>query len=248
MEQKINVEQPDETAILQENSENENCNKPTCSEIKNNDLVDEITSKCAVDVVNNVLSDVNGSTGKFKSQAELLKAYKNLEAEFTRKSQKLKELEKALSEKDGVDSDVEDAKEQTEITPSYLKEDWELKVGEFLENNPNAKNFASEICELILSDKQVANSTSPLETAWQIIASKNYVDKTSIILDDDFIDNYVLKNKEVLDKVMSKYFRENINSATPVLINGECASEFSVAKKNKPLSFEDAKAEATKLF
>ena len=248
MEQINNVEQPSKEEILNENLKIENCNIPTCSEINSSELVDEITAKCVVDAKNGVLDDNYGSTGKFKSQNELLKAYKNLEAEFTRKSQKLKELEKVLTEKKAIESDICESKNEVNETPIYLTDNWEERVSEFLENNPNAKGFASEICELILSDKLVANGTSPLETAWQIIASKNCVDKKSIISDDDFIDNYVLNNKEILDKVISKFIKENVNSATPVLINNRCASEFSVAKKNKPLSFEDAKAEATKLF
>lgn len=44
---------------------------------------------------NRALSEAQGSTGKFKDVPSLLEAYNNLQAEFTRKCQRLSELEKA---------------------------------------------------------------------------------------------------------------------------------------------------------
>ncbi len=220
MEQEKIVEQP-ELEI----------NEPIYSEMKENET--------EVDEINSLL----GSTGKFKSQKELLKAYQNLEAEFTRKSQKLKELEKTLSEKT-----VNDEVEKNNETPKYLNDDWAQSVGKFLEENPSAKSFASEICELVINDNQVASSACPLETAWQIVASKNFIDKKALTCDNEFINDYVLNNKELLNKVVKHYIENNLASKAPVLISNVGASEFSVAKKFKPKSFEDAKFEAEKLF
>jgi len=205
-------------------------NAPTNSEI--------INSKKEVEEINYI----DGSTGKFKSQSDLLKAYQNLEAEFTRKSQKLKELEKSLSESEDKQH------EEAEVTPVYLNEDWSEKVSEFLTQNPNAKNYASEICEMVLNDKQIAESNCPLDTAWQKIATKNFVDKNSIISDSEFVENFILNNEKLIDKIVSKYISENLAFSSPVVISGESASEFSVAKKIKPKNFDEVKVEAEKIF
>ena len=45
--------------------------------------------------------EVNGSLGKFKDAESLLSAYNNLQAEFTRKCQKLSQLQKLLGENGG---------------------------------------------------------------------------------------------------------------------------------------------------
>ena len=58
----------------------------------------------------------NGSLGKFKSVDALMKAYEELEAEFTRRSQRLKALEKSKAEPAEVQ--VQEKQSGTEEGPS----------------------------------------------------------------------------------------------------------------------------------
>ena len=62
-------------------------------------------------------TDVGSMLGKFKDATSLLNAYTNLQAEFTRKSQKLKELEKM------VDADSLSPKESALQNQSNLEDD-----------------------------------------------------------------------------------------------------------------------------
>lgn len=135
-----------------------------------------------------------GSTGKFKSEAELLKAYQNLEAEFTRKSQKLKELERqiAASEQEGE------------------------KAQNLLEAKTEGKNES--------------------------------FDKASIILDDDFLNNFVYNDDEIVSTIIKNYFKQNKVSSAPAVISGASEPAFSVAKKEKPKTLAEARSEAEKLF
>ena len=68
----------------------------------------------------------NREIGKFKNPEELLRAYGLLEKEFTKKSQRLKELENAIA------------------TPFKTEEDWKVAVDKFFERTPSAKPFAKE--------------------------------------------------------------------------------------------------------
>lgn len=81
--------------------------------------------------------------GKFESVDALLNAYKSLEAEFTRRSQRLKELEegnKAQNMPDGALS--RDAKQDREDFVNAAKNDVEVKeavIGEYLKTVFNGK-------------------------------------------------------------------------------------------------------------
>ena len=70
-------------------------------------------------------SSLSGSQfGKFKDANSLLTAYNNLQAEFTKKCQKLSELEKEKLQ------EVENNN-----IPIFDKEDWQTKVSTFLNSN-----------------------------------------------------------------------------------------------------------------
>lgn len=80
------------------------------------------------------------TTSRFKTPDELLKAYECLEKEFTKRSQKLKALEKELSEK--APSNV-----------AYAQNDWQQKVDDFFESRPEIAPFKKEIAEEILKKR-----------------------------------------------------------------------------------------------
>ena len=84
------------------------------------------------------------TTSRFKTPDELLKAYECLEKEFTKRSQKLKALEKELSEK--APSNV-----------AYAQNDWQQKVDDFFESRPEIAPFKKEIAEEILKNDLGSN-------------------------------------------------------------------------------------------
>ena len=79
-------------------------------------------------------ADVSTSVPKFKSERELAEAYTRLEKEFTRRSQKLKALEKELAQAKAARADIEQTipetrgmdsiseREREEIINSYILE------------------------------------------------------------------------------------------------------------------------------
>ena len=179
-------------------------------------------------------SEGSNKFGKFASADELFSAYKNLEAEFTKKAQKLAELEKQKEA------------DNTQSVPAYEKEDWFKIVHEFYEQNPKAKGFEEEISKIILSDKQIACSKSPLDDAWQIIKSEKFRTEDEIASDNDFLDKYVLNNPYVQESVLKTYL-ENMKQA-PALISSSKGKQINIAIREKPKTFEDARAQVENLF
>ena len=80
--------------------------------------------------------------GKFKDATSMLKAYKSLEAEFTRKSQRVSELEKMLFTKSQASEKVDALNESNENVVSsenandglLESEEWKARVNGFFEN------------------------------------------------------------------------------------------------------------------
>ena len=132
------------------------------------------------------------SIGKFKDAESLLEAYNNLQAEFTRKCQKLAQYEK----------------ENLSPQPVYKDKDWQQKVSDFLASHSEAKPFASEISQKILENPSIYNGENALNLAWAEIISKKYRPVEQLVNDDKFIEDYVLSNEQIRQKVLSNYIAD----------------------------------------
>src|SRR5574344_1951656 len=140
--------------------------------------------------------------GKFKTVESMQKAYENLEKEFTKKCQRVKELEKAETENITI--------------PEYAKEDWQEKVENFFETNSNAKIYASEISDVLKTDEE-------------------------LIKDENFLNNYILQNSEVKEKVFQEYLTNLLNKKSVPLMMQNKGSNFTVVASSKPKSLKEAK-------
>lgn len=100
------------------------------------------------------------SYGKFKTALELKNAYEKLEQEFTRKSQKLKELEGKLAER------AEDAK-------------WTERVKAFQEAYPVSKALGAEITTYLKENKGLIRDENCLESALLHVLATKFEEKKS---------------------------------------------------------------------
>ena len=111
--------------------------------------------------------------GKFKDAKNLLNAYNSLQAEFTRKSQKLAEFEK-------------------ENTKNAVFEQQE-NLDVFLNRTGNDE-YKKDIEEILNSDDELSNLPNKYQVATKII--KEAKRKSADTLNDhNFIDEYILKNE-----------------------------------------------------
>ena len=176
----------------------------------------------------NLIAQSEGSLGKFKDAESLLKAYNNLQAEFTKKCQKL--------------SALENEKNKT----IFYEEDWNKRVANFLEKNPEAKKYSKEISEKILNSPELKSSENALELAWSSIAMKNYVEPEKLASDKTFLNSYIFNNEEIKKKVLENYLKE-IKTAPPV-ISGSRGAKLSSKEEYAPKNLNDAKKIVEKFF
>ncbi|MCK9574967.1 MAG: hypothetical protein WCX32_02105 [Clostridia bacterium] len=207
--------------------------------------------------------------GKFKSVQDLLNAYNNLQSEFTRKCQKLSELQKSVctstenvanvanfglvnnnenANNDGILKPQSNSIIETDIVAKtsevpqmkYATEDWQEIVDDFIIKNPEAKNYAKDISTLILKDKIVAESSNPLELAWAKVLSMHYKEPSAICNDEEFVNKYILTNENIRQKVLMDYLQQVSEQKSPPLIVKSLGSGLIQSKTNKPKNFKEA--------
>ena len=156
--------------------------------------------------------------GKFKDAESLLKAYNNLEAEFTKKSQRLSMLES------------ENVKTQNELTRQAEND---KRVNEFVNKFDIVKPFSSALKESLTSGENVDLN----EVALGLI-SKTYKTAEDYSHDDEFLNNYIFSNQEIKDKIVKDYLSK-ITQNSPIKVeNGSGA--ISLSPPNVPKTIKEA--------
>lgn len=155
----------------------------------------------------NVSLGSNENYGKFKDAESLLKAYTNLEAEFTKKSQRLASLEN--------ENNIREARE------SKLAE-INKKVDDFVTKFEFAKPFSN-----VLKENLANNENSNLEEEVMNLVANNYKRPEDYAKDSEFLNNYIFSNQEIKDKIVKDYLSK-ITQNSPIKVD--------VSSSNIPLS------------
>lgn len=180
------------------------------------------------------LSKNEGSQlGKFKDAQSLLSAYNNLQAEFTKKCQKLSELEKQNSNQE---------------TAVFEFDDWQNQVSSFVNTHKDAKRFAKEISQEILSNPSLQTNKNALEIAWAKVISQNYKNPIEVVNDDKFIDDYVLSNEQIKQKIISNYIKDLENKKLPPLVSASQGGTVAFSTTKKANTLSEAKQLVEEIF
>lgn len=180
----------------------------------------------------------NGSLGKFKDADTLLNAYNSLQAEFTRKCQRLKQLEKETEEK--LEAEINN--DQSMLIPLYERENWTEIVADFLAKNQDAKQYSQEICNEIMEHKDEYKEPNALDNAYSKILKRHLVQPETIANDGQFINDYILSNQEIKKRVMEIYLNELSNNKPPKVISKDFGGSILINKHPQPQSLEEAKS------
>lgn len=165
--------------------------------------------------------------GKFKSVGDLYHAYNSLQSEFTKKCQKLAELEK----------------DKTPIpTEEKLNDDFKA----FLLNNQEAYSYADEIKNKVFADEKLKMQERPFDKVWaQMLFEKlTGSNKTK----EPLVQNLILKDKEINDLVIQNYVKGLEENRTPYVMASETGDRVAQVATSKPDSFEKAKELALDLL
>ena len=163
----------------------------------------------------------NGETvGKFKDANALLEAYNNLEKEFTKKCQRLSELEKdKIKEEEKLNKKVEE------------------KLTLFLSSNGEATNYKDELVEKVKSDDSLKKMDDPFSYVWaEMVFDKIKNQKTS----DEAVKNYILGNENLKNAVIESYINQLSENKSPIIISSNGNRVATVATQN-PANLDDAK-------
>ncbi|MBQ8451567.1 MAG: hypothetical protein IJ538_02190 [Clostridia bacterium] len=166
----------------------------------------------------NELESNNGSTfGKFKNVKNLLDAYTNLEAEFTRKSQKLAEIEKEFNE-----------------NALFNKEE---NIDDFLKRT-NSEDKKEEILQIV-NNELFQNLPNKFDIGLAVINQAN--ERSANILNDSkFIDEYLSNNEALKTKIIAEYLSKINNiPQTPKLISGNSTNVY-IVESEKPKTIKEA--------
>lgn len=156
--------------------------------------------------------------GKFKDAESLLKAYNNLEAEFTKKSQKLAVLES------------ENEKTLNQITK---KAEQEKRVDEFVSKFEIVKPFSSALKESLAESEDCDIK----EEAIRLI-SKTYKSAKDYSQDSEFLNNYIFSNQEIKDKIVKDYLSK-VTQNSPIKVESGAGS-ITLTPPNRPRTLKEA--------
>ena len=214
--------------------ENNNLEQPITQELSQSKADSEIN----LGELNEVLE--GSLPNKLKTIESLVEAYNNLQAEFTRKSQKLSEMGKELSS----------LKENTtkKEVPFYEDENYEKMVETFFQENPSAKEYAGEISDLILKDNAFTNEKQPLNKVWAKIVANKFSNLDETLTKDSNLLKRIVKNKTVQDNIIQNYLSSLKEQKTTPVISTHNGTALSLTPKSKPTSLEEAKILAEALF
>ena len=158
--------------------------------------------------------------GKFKDAQTLLDAYNSLEAEFTRKSQKLAEIQKKCEE-----------------NALFSNND---SLENIIGDSADLEKYKKEVAEIIDNDNELSNLPNKNLVALKIIkeAERRTADKLN---NSEYVDKYIETNDKVKEKIISKYLSSLTETpSAPKVISGNSSNIYFSPSLNMPKTLKDA--------
>jgi len=180
-----------------------------------------------------VESDSGSSTenscnyGKFKTPEALLEAYNNLQAEFTRKCQRLSEVEKEKTSENKLSDE--------EISEGLSK---------FLENNTDAQNYSDELIKKVKEN----NGNNPFDKAWADILKEKFAGSFGKKTSDPLVKKYIFNDEEVINKVIECYMKDLNSKKPPVILSSDSGQRATRQESPKPANLAEAKKMVEEMF
>lgn len=194
-----------------------------------------------VEMGNDGTNDAIGSPlGKFKDAQVLLSAYNELQSEFTRKCQKLSEVQKQLEGQNQIQKVDNEKKGSNEFA-------WDNKLDSFLQAHKNASGMVEDITNEMINNENLKDNDDALEKAYLSVLEKNFVPHENLAKNEEFLNKYIYSNNEIKNKIISDYVSslQEIKSPIQVASVGQIGSIASTPKFN---NLEDASKYVENMF
>lgn len=158
--------------------------------------------------------------GKFKDAKTLLDAYNSLQGEFTRKSQKLSEIQKRFDE-------------------IALFSAPEENIDEVIKYQTDSDKYKKEIEETLAENQSLSSLPNKYRVAFEVL--KTAEERLAKNLDSqEFFDKYIKDNETIKSKIIDEYL-SNLNDikTAPKIISGNPTS-VHFAPVDKPKTIKEA--------
>lgn len=187
--------------------------------------------------------------GKFKSVQALMDAYDNLQAEFTKKCQLLAQLKKDQEDnledqETQTDNQIQENVEENQEKTARNQEFSEEGLQEFLAEFEQAQGYAEEIKNRISSMQ--TQKSNPYAIAWAEVLLKNL--KENGASSDPIINQYVLSDEKVRNKIIEDYLVDLQKTKPPIVISSQSGERLSGVMPDSPKTLADAKKRVEKMF
>lgn len=184
---------------------------------------------------------IGSPLGKFKNSTKLLDAYNELQSEFTRKCQKLSDVEKKLQEVlDENSSRVNEDNTKNEFA-------WKDKLNEFLQSHNKASGLMEDIANELAGNDNKSIGLDELEKAYSKVIERKYVPENELAENEEFLNKYIYSNDQIKNKIINEYVSTLQNNKSPITITNDGYSR-GVASSNKFGSLEEARKYVENMF
>jgi len=186
-----------------------------------NASVESDTAETNRDNQESISQDLKGSMnlGKFKDAESLLKAYNSLQTEFTKKSQRLSELENSKMDfvrEEKIDEAIKELTENHNIAQQFSKQ---IKDAV---KNIDAQNYSQMVSEELLKNLE-----------------QNYKSASDLINDEQFLQQYVYSNSNIRENIIRDYLT-NLKNTTPTRVMSNISSAIPISPPNIPSTIQEA--------
>lgn len=160
--------------------------------------------------------------GKFKDVNALLEAYENLEKEFTKKCQRLSELEKDKTQEE-----------------NNLNLEIDTKLKAFLSDNGEATSYSEMLKEKVLNDDSLKKMDDPFSYVWAEMVFDRL--KGSNNSDENILTDYIMNNEKIKNMVIENYVNQLTENKSPIKISSSGKRVATSVVTQKPETLSDAK-------
>ncbi len=179
------------------------------------------------------------SLEKFKDVQSLLKAYNSLEAEFTKRSQRLRKLE---GENEQLLKQIEIKQDSsTAGSDSVVDKDSKVMISDFLKKYPDAELYLDELSRIV-DGKQ---DSDVLEKCYIDLLSNKLKKQAEQLGSKEYLISQI-ENSEIKDEII-KDFLSGILTSTPKRLLG-VGGEIPLTPPVRPKSLQEAKILAEEYF
>ena len=167
----------------------------------------------------NLQNQNNHILGKFESVQELMKAYKSLEAEFTRKSQELSKIMHKSNETNTQDN----FNELIEFSKKYDSDE------EFIQNVAKSLN----------ENEELKNDKFGLVKAVYNVLSEKVKTNEQNLQSNDWVYEFVNSNNDIKQKIINEYITNCASGKVPPLIVNTYGSNIVASTPSTPTTLEE---------